>query len=61
MNITRTGQTELLWWLQYRYRNKPLHEIIEWRELDPVQEDSVYVVWKDQEAQLLYTLERQAK
>ena len=61
MNITRTDQTELLAWIAYRYPGKPLHELVEWRELNPVREDTVYVVWKDQEALLLYTLERQAK
>jgi len=61
MQITRSEQTALLAWIQFRYAGKPVHELLEWRELDPPRDDTVYVVWKDSQAQLLYTMERHSR
>jgi len=58
MQITRSEQTELLAWIAFRYAGKPVHELLEWREFDPPRDDTVYVVWKDSQAQLLYVMEK---
>ena len=59
--LTLSEHTRLLAWLCYHYAGRPMHDIIEAREINPnTDEPTVCIVWKDARVGTHYNMMRNA-